>query len=123
MMKEPNCKIRAKSFARGWYFWQEQAFSNRYYKHLSEAPCKNSTQAKEFKFEDCCKLSQGLNQFMPQIYSVMKYAMQAPHYIETEDDFLATFKNDLFPGYPMKRLYNRQITNPAISMCQYAGLY
>ena len=60
-------------------------------------------------------------QFMPQIYKVMKYAMQAPHAIETLDDFLASFGNSSLLQYHKKTPQPKHVTNPAIPMCQYAG--
>ena len=89
--------------------------------YISEAPCKNMTFAKIKKFDSCCKMADGLNQFMPQIYKVMKYAMQAPHAIETLDDFLASFGNSSLLQYHKKTPQPKHVTNPAIPMCQYAG--
>ena len=89
--------------------------------YISEAPCENMTFAKIKKFDSCCKMVDGLNQYMPQIYKIMKYAMQAPHAIETLDDFLATFGNSSLLQYQKKTPQPKHVTNPAIPMCQYAG--
>ena len=89
--------------------------------YISEAPCKNMTFAKIKKFDSCCKMADGLNQHMLQIYKIMKYAMQAPHAIETLDDFLASFGNSSLLQYQKKTPQPKHVTNPAIPMCQYAG--
>ena len=88
---------------------------------LSEAPCKNMTEAEELGIDKCCKMSEGLNKYMPQIYTIMKYAQQVPHSIEPEDDFLASFGDTSFLKYPTKTYPSSTIANPAIPMCQYAG--
>ena len=89
---------------------------------FSEAPCKNMTEAEILKIDKCCKMSEDLNQFLPQIFTVMKYAQQAPHAVEEQDDFLASFKNTSFLRYPTKTFeQSRLVKNPAIPMCQYAG--
>ena len=89
---------------------------------FSEAPCKNMTEAESLNIDKCCKMSEDLNQFLPQIFTVMKYAQQAPHAVEEQDDFLASFKNTSFLSYPTKTFeQSRLVKNPAIPMCQYAG--
>ena len=106
-------------------FWQKMSTVKGFQTQnfLSEAPCQNMTEAEHFNIDNCCKMSEGLNQYMPQIYTVMKYAQQAPHAIESQDDFLASFKNTSFLKYSTKNFEKSKpaIANPAIPMCQYAG--
>ena len=50
-----------------------QKFSNAEF--LSEAPCKNMDEAERLNIDRCCTMSEDLNQFLPEIFTVMKYAV------------------------------------------------
>ena len=105
-------------------FWQKMSSvkSFQMQNFLSEAPCKNMDEAERLNIDRCCTMSEDLNQFLPEIFTVMKYAQQAPHATEERDDFLASFENTSFLEYPTKIFEkSRHVTNPAIPMCQYAG--
>ena len=112
-------KCRGLSYASAWSKMSSVETFQLY--NLSEAPCKNMTVAEELGIDRCCKMSQDLNKYMPQIFTVMKYAQQAPHSIESEDDFLASFGDMSFLRYPTKTYPSKTVANPAIPMCQYAG--
>ena len=78
--------------------------------------------------DKCCEMSKGLNKFIPQIFKVMKYARQPPHAIESVEDLLATFEDDSrlesligFPTFGLKEKEALYVSNPAVTMCQYAG--
>ena len=112
LQEKKGCDI--KKYSQAWTQFLE----------LQSPPCSNITQAQEQGIERCCAMSEGLNQFMLQIYKVMKYAHQPPHAVESDEEFLATFSDPSVLGFTTMDLNQteaRYVTNPAIPMCQYAG--
>ena len=83
--------------------------------------CTRQERLASSMLNDCCSLTDGLNNHMEQIFTIMKYAIQPPSLKESEQEFNTTFGNAaMYLRYPAK-VNPQPIYNPAIRSCVQAN--
>ena len=92
---------------------------------LSGPPCQDLALSEEHGFSACCDFIQNVSRNRAAMLKVMKFTIQSPHLLESEEEELSVFPNmsQVFPDYKSRKPSEdtRRNFNPFIPLCQYSG--
>ncbi len=125
-----DCSLRrdTEAYYSAWesYIRQEARNVNQQFLNqvVPETPCTNDTLDGIMGISGCCSMAKDLRQRRELIMKLMKYSMQAPHFLQSREELEKEFSEapDVFPSYTLKPLTNESALrsdNPRIHMCQY----
>ena len=110
------------------YIDQKESYdfgSRDYAKVMRQAPCTNETLDQEIGISGCCSVARPLRQELDMVLNVMKYSMQAPHFLQDPEEREKDYANlSSVVKYPIKDLSKGGTTefwnlNPRIYLSQY----
>ena len=95
---------------------------------LSRPPCADEGMSKSFQFHHCCKFVKSFSENFAATLKIMKYSVQAPHFLESVEEEARVFENishafgvSRYILKPTeKRNEGRRNFNSYIPLCQYA---
>ena len=92
---------------------------------LSGPPCQDFALSEEYGFSTCCDFIQNVSRNRAAMLKVMKFTIQSPHLLESEEEEFSVFPNisQVFPAYKSRisSEETRRNFNPFIPLCQYSG--
>ncbi len=124
-----NTKVTL-SWWRAWEFfvgWNNprHAVSATYNGNVDHPPCVNATLDSLIGITGCCAMTKPFKRKVGVILSLMKYAIQSPHFTqslrETENDLAMANEYFMTKTYNLSRVSDLVNTNPRVFTCKYNG--